>query len=443
LLRVHIRSSEAAYCNESPMPIVRACFFLFLLAASSAGFAQSGVVPRLDAGNTGWMLVATALVLLMSLPGVALFYGGMVRRKNVLSTMSQTVAIAAVVSLTWCVLGYSLAMRPGNAFVGGFDRLFLGGLTLDALAGNAGANIPESVFAMFQLSFAIITTALVPGAFAERMKFSAVLLFAALWSVLVYAPVAHWVWEPGGWLARLGALDYAGGTVVHINAGVAGLVCALVMGPREGFGRQAMTPYNLALTLTGAALLWVGWFGFNAGSALAADSRAGMAMLATQLAAATAAVSWMGIEWLMRGRPSALGLVSGAVGGLVAVTPASGYVTPGSALLIGLVAGTGCYLGATALKRMLGYDDALDAFGIHGVGGIIGALLTGWLASPAIGGVRGNMLAQLAGVGATVLYSAAMTLVVLLVIDRLVGLRVDEATEAEGLDLVEHGEVIA
>jgi ammonium transporter, Amt family len=459
LLQVHIRASDAAYCNENSMPIVRACLFLLrfaahllaplavvvglLLASPSGCLAQSSAAPRLDAGNTAWMLVATALVLLMSLPGVALFYGGMVRRKNVLSTMSQTVAIAAVVSLTWCVLGYSLAMRPGNAFVGGLDRIFLGGLTLDALAGNTGANIPESVFAMFQLSFAIITTALVPGAFAERMKFSAVLLFAALWSVLVYSPVAHWVWEPGGWLARLGALDYAGGTVVHINAGVAGLVCALVMGPREGFGRQAMTPYNLALTLTGGALLWVGWFGFNAGSALAADSRAGMAMLATQLAAATAAVSWMGIEWLMRGRPSALGLVSGAVGGLVAVTPASGFVTPGSALLIGLVAGVGCYLGATALKRMLGYDDALDAFGIHGVGGIIGALLTGWLAAPAIGGVRGNMLAQLAGVGATVLYSAAMTLVVLLVIDRLVGLRVDATTESEGLDLVEHGEVIA
>ena len=311
-----------------------------------------------------------------------------------------------------------------------------------ARRGVDGAGIPESVFAMFQLTFAIITTALVPGAFAERMKFSAVLLFAALWSVLVYAPVAHWVWAPGGWLAKLGALDYAGGTVVHINAGVAGLVCALVLGPRDGFGRQAMTPYNLALTLTGAALLWVGWFGFNAGSALAADSRAGMAMLVTQLAAATAAVSWMGVEWLMRGRPSALGLVSGAVGGLVAVTPASGYVTPQAALLIGLVAGGGCYLGATLLKRMLGYDDALDAFGIHGVGGILGALLTGWLASPAIGGVRGSLLAQLAGIAATLVYSGGATFCVLLLIDRLVGLRVDERTEAEGLDLVEHGETI-
>ncbi|MBS0371348.1 MAG: ammonium transporter [Proteobacteria bacterium] len=396
-----------------------------------------------DGGNTAWMLTASTLVLLMTLPGVALFYGGMVRRRNVLSTMSQSVAIAGVVTLTWSLVGYSLALRPGSAWLGGLDRLFLDGLQLDGQAGIDGAGIPESVFAMFQLSFAIITTALVPGAFAERMKFSAVLLFAALWSVLVYAPVAHWVWEPGGWLAKLGALDYAGGTVVHINAGVAGLVCALVLGPRDGFGRQAMTPYNLALTLTGAALLWVGWFGFNAGSALAADSRAGMAMLVTQLAAATAAVSWMGAEWLMRGRPSALGLVSGAVGGLVAVTPASGYVTPQAALLIGFVAGVGCYLGATALKRMLGYDDALDAFGIHGVGGILGALLTGWLASPAIGGVRGNLLAQLAGIAATLVYSGGATFCVLQLIDRLVGLRVDERTEAEGLDLVEHGETIS
>lgn len=427
--------------SSAPSVLARlAAVPFFFLLFSGAALAASPA--HLDGGNTAWMLTASALVLLMTLPGVALFYGGMVRRRNVLSTMSQSVAIAAVVTLTWCFVGYSLALRPGSAWLGGLDRLFLDGLQLDGQAGVDGAGIPESVFAMFQLTFAIITTALVPGAFAERMKFSAVLLFAALWSVLVYAPVAHWVWAPGGWLAKLGALDYAGGTVVHINAGVAGLVCALVLGPRDGFGRQAMTPYNLALTLTGGALLWVGWFGFNAGSALAADSRAGMAMLATQLAAATAAVAWMGAEWLMRGRPSALGLVSGAVGGLVAVTPASGYVTPQAALLIGLVAGVGCYLGATALKRMLGYDDALDAFGIHGVGGILGALLTGWLASPAIGGVRGDVLAQLAGIAATLVYSGAATFCVLQLIDRLVGLRVDERTEAEGLDLVEHGETI-
>ena len=399
--------------------------------------------PRPDGADTARTRFATTLVLLMTLPGVALFYGGMVRRRNVLATMSQSVAIAAVVSLVWCAVGYSLAMRPGGAFIGGLDRLFLGGLSLDALAGKAGANVPESVFAMFQLAFAIITTALVPGAFAERMKFSALLLFAALWSLLVYAPVAHWVWEPGGWLARRGVLDYAGGTVVHINAGVAGLVCAMFIGPRAGFGRQAMTPYNLALTLAGAALLWVGWMGFNAGSALAADSRAGMAMLVTQLAAAAAAVSWMAAEWLMRGRPGALGLVSGAVAGLVAVTPASGFVTPAAALLIGGVAGIGCYLGATLLKRMTGWDDALDAFGIHGVGGIVGALLTGVLAAPEVGGVRGDFLVQLAGVAATVAYSGAMSFVVLVAVDGLVGLRVSGATETEGLDIVEHGEAVA
>ncbi|MCK6388221.1 MAG: ammonium transporter [Zoogloea sp.] len=415
----------------------------WLLVLPGAAFAQAAPPARLDGANTAWMLVATALVLLMTLPGVALFYGGMVRRKNVLSTMSQSIAIAAVVTLVWCAAGYSLAMRPGNGFIGGLDRLLLDGLRLDALAGIPGASIPESVFAEFQLSFAIITTALVAGAFAERMRFSAVLLFAALWSLLVYVPVAHWVWAPDGWLAQLGALDYAGGTVVHINAGVAGLVCAMVIGPRAGFGRQAMMPHNLALTLTGAALLWVGWFGFNAGSALAADARAGMAMLVTQLAAAAAGLAWMCTEWLTRGRPSALGLVSGAVGGLVAVTPAAGFVTPGSALLIGLVAGVGCYLGATLFKRALGCDDALDAFGIHGVGGLVGALLTGWLASPAIGGVKGYFTVQLTGVAATAAYSALMTLLVLLAIDRLVGLRVDESTEADGLDIVEHGEAVA
>lgn len=430
-----------------PLPsvsgLLRRAAFWSLFAAPAVCLADAVPARRLDGANTAWMLVATTLVLLMTLPGVALFYGGMVRRRNVLATMSQSVAIAAVVSLVWCAVGYSLAMRPGGAFIGGLDRLFLGGLSLDALAGKAGANVPESVFAMFQLAFAIITTALVPGAFAERMKFSALLLFAALWSLLVYAPVAHWVWEPGGWLARRGVLDYAGGTVVHINAGVAGLVCAMFIGPRAGFGRQAMTPYNLALTLAGAALLWVGWMGFNAGSALAADSRAGMAMLVTQLAAAAAAVSWMAAEWLMRGRPGALGLVSGAVAGLVAVTPASGFVTPAAALLIGGVAGIGCYLGATLLKRMTGWDDALDAFGIHGVGGIVGALLTGVLAAPEVGGVRGDFLVQLAGVAATVAYSGAMSFVVLVAVDGLVGLRVSGATETEGLDIVEHGEAVA
>ena len=414
---------------------------LLLLALPLGAQAQGSSGP--DAGHTAWMLVATALVMLLTLPGLALFYGGMVRQKNVLATMTQTFSIAAVVTLTWCALGYSLALRPGSGFVGGLDRLFLGGLGVDSLSGDAAHAIPESVFAMFQLSFAIITTALVPGAFAERMRFPAVLLFAALWSVLVYAPVAHWVWVPEGWLARLGALDFAGGTVVHVNAGVAGLVCALYIGPRSGYGRQPMPPYNLPLTLAGAALLWIGWFGFNAGSALAADGRAGMAMLVTQLAAATAALAWVGAEWILRGRPSALGLVSGAVGGLVAITPASGFVTPSSALFIGLVAGVGCYLGATTLKRLHRCDDALDAFGIHGVGGILGAVLTGWLATPAVGGVHGDILAQLTGVGATLVYSGMMTLAILVLVNRMVGLRVSEATETDGLDLVEHGEAVA
>ena len=433
------RPSAPGRIVPSNRPVSLLLGMVALLALSGPALAQSAPTAHAEGGNTAWMLTATALVLLMSLPGVALFYGGMVRSKNVLSTMTQTIAIAAVVTLTWMVAGYSLALRPGTPFLGGLDRLFLEGLQAEGLAGGA---VPETVYVMFQLTFAIITTALVPGAFAERMKFSAVLLFAALWSVLVYAPVAHWVWEPGGWLAALGALDYAGGTVVHINAGVAGLVCALVLGPRRGFGREPMTPHNLTLTLSGAALLWVGWYGFNAGSALAADSHAGMAMLVTQMAAATAAVTWMAVEWMLRGRPSALGLVSGAVGGLVAITPAAGYVSPSSALLIGLAAGAGCYIASTSLKRMLGYDDALDAFGIHGVGGIIGALLTGLLASPAIGGSAGRMSAQLAGVGATVAYSALMTLIVLGIVQVITGLRVDATTEADGLDIAEHGEAL-
>ena len=399
-------------------------------------------VPKLDSGNTAWMLASTALVLLMTLPGVALFYGGMVRRKNVLSTMTQSVAIAAVVTLTWTVVGYSLALRPGTEYYGAMDRILLANMPLGSLAGNLGENIPETVFVMFQLTFAIITAALVPGAFAERMKFSAVLWFTALWSLFVYAPIAHWVWEPGGWLAKMGALDYAGGTVVHVNAGVAGLVCALVLGHRRGFGEEPMSPHNLALTLTGASLLWVGWFGFNAGSALGADPRAGMAMLVTQIATAMAAIVWMFAEWMVRGRASALGLASGAVGGLVAITPASGFVDPTGALIIGLVAGIGCYLGATALKRIFGYDDSLDVFGIHGIGGALGALLTGLLAVPEIGGATGHIGVQAVGVVATACYSGLVTWIILKIVDLLVGLRVSAETEQEGLDLAEHGEVV-
>jgi Amt family ammonium transporter len=416
--------------------------------APSMAPPQPGVAPAVreasaDSGNTAWMIGATALVLLMTLPGVALFYGGMVRRKNVLSTMSQTFAIAVVVTLTWTLAGYSFSLRPGTEYIGGIDRLLLSSLPLKALAGNAEGSIPESVYVMFQLTFAIITAALIPGAFAERMKFSAVLWFTAFWSLLVYAPIAHWVWEPGGWLAKHGVLDYAGGTVVHVNAGVAGLVCALVLGPRTGFGREALTPNNLALTLTGAAMLWVGWFGFNAGSAVAADAHAGMAMLVTQVAAAMAAFSWMCVEWMMRGRPSALGIASGAVGGLVAITPASGFVDPVGALLIGLLAGIASYLGATALKRAMGYDDSLDVFGIHGIAGALGAVLTGLLAKPSIGGVQGHLSAQLLGVFATMLYSGIGTWIVLQMVDLMVGLRVEPDVETTGLDLAEHGEAVA
>jgi Amt family ammonium transporter len=393
-----------------------------------------------DGANTAWMLTSSTLVLLMTLPGVALFYAGMVRKKNVLSTMTQVFAVAAIVTLTWMVMGYTLALRPGTPYLGGMDRLLLHGLGLDGLAGLPAAPVPETVYFMFQLTFAIITTALVVGAFAERMRFSALLLFAALWSLVVYAPVAHWVWSDDGWLARMGVLDYAGGTVVHVNAGVAGLVAAIVVGKRLGYGNEPMMPHSLAFSVVGAALLWVGWFGFNAGSALAADARAGMAMLVTQVASAAAAMSWMVVEWVVRGRPSALGVISGAVGGLVAVTPASGYVEPSGAFFIGIAGGLTCYVGATALKRLFGYDDSLDVFGIHAVGGIVGALLTGVFASPAIGGVRGSVFKQLVGISATAAFSVVATMLVLMAVSLVVGLRVDEEDERQGLDISQHGE---
>ncbi|WP_438802350.1 ammonium transporter [Gulbenkiania mobilis] len=398
-----------------------------------------------SAGDTAWMLTSTALVLFMTIPGLALFYGGMVRKKNVLATLMQSFAICALMTVLWTVAGYSLAFTPGNAWIGGTDRLLLEGLaylkdtaklTVHPLAGT----IPESVFMMFQMTFAIITPALITGAFAERMKFSSMMVFMALWSFLVYVPVAHWVWAPGGWMADKGVLDFAGGTVVHINAGIAGLVAALVLGKRVGFGREAMPPHNLILTLIGASMLWVGWFGFNAGSAVAADGRAGMAMMVTQIATGMAALAWMAAEWLAKGKPSVLGIASGAVAGLVAITPAAGFVDAKGALAIGLVAGVVCYWGATGLKHALGYDDSLDAFGVHGVGGIVGALLTGVFAVKDIGGVDGSLLTQAIGVGATVVYSGVVTFVLLKLIDLVMGLRVSEEEEREGLDVVLHGE---
>ncbi|MDP9996171.1 Amt family ammonium transporter [Variovorax boronicumulans] len=405
------------------------------------------LVPQasINAADTAWMMTSTALVLLMTLPGIALFYAGMVRRKNVLATMAAVVAIAAAVSLTWFTLGYSLAFTPGWPWLGGTGRFWFSGFEYLKEAGqiavsHVAPNVPESVYAMFQLTFAIITTALVLGAFVERMRFSAVLWFALLWSVLVYAPVAHWVWEPGGWLAQMGALDFAGGSVVHVNAGIAGLVCAYALGPRKGYGREAFEPYSLAMTMMGAGLLWVGWFGFNAGSAVAADGRAGLAMLVTHIAAAAGAMSWMVGEWIVRRSPSLLGLCSGLVAGLVAITPAAGFVTPLSALAIGAIAGLACYWGATGLKHMLGADDSLDVFGVHGIGGIVGALLTGVFADARISGAAGNVLTQAIAVGSVAIYSAAGTAIVLFLVHVLVGLRVDPESEQLGLDLAQHRE---
>ena len=404
-------------------------------------------VSKISAGDTAWMLTSTALVLLMTLPGLALFYAGMVRRKNVLATMAQSFAACCAVTILWVTIGYSLAFSPGGPFVGGLGRVMLEGMEYLKESGkvsvhNLAPTVPESVFMMFQMTFAIITPALITGAFAERMKFSALLVFVCLWSLLVYAPVAHWVWNPNGWLAARGVLDFAGGTVVHINAGISGLVAALMIGPRAGFGKEPMPPHNLVLTVAGASLLWVGWFGFNAGSAGAADSRAGMAMAVTQFATAVGASTWMLAEWMRRGKPSVLGLVSGAVSGLVAITPASGYVGVGGAFVIGATAGIACYWAAATLKLMLGYDDSLDVFGVHAIGGIIGALLTGVFALKKIGGVTGSLSTQSIGVAATIVYAGAMTAFILLAIDFLLGVRVGTDKEREGLDLYEHGEQV-
>nr|WP_315491220.1 ammonium transporter [uncultured Rhodoferax sp.] len=391
------------------------------------------------------MMTSTALVLMMTLPGIALFYGGMVRRKNVLNTMASVVAVAALVSLVWFALAYSLAFTPGNGLLGGDTRLWFSGLDYLKEAGKVAVshvapNVPEAVYAMYQLSFAIITAALMVGAVVERLRFSALLWFVGLWSVLVYAPIAHWVWEPGGWLAQRGVLDFAGGAVVHINAGVSGLVCAYMLGARKGYGRESFEPFNLGLTMAGAGLLWVGWFGFNAGSAVAADGRAGLAMAVTHIAASAGAMTWMIGEWVVRGRPSLLGLCSGLVAGLVAITPAAGFVTPASALLIGAVAGLACYWGATGLKRMLNADDSLDVFGVHGIGGIVGALMTGLLANKAVSGVEGDIVVQLIGVVAVVVYSGAMSAALLWFTKLMVGLRVEEGAEVTGLDITQHRE---
>ena len=406
----------------------------------------------LNSGDTAWMLTATALVLFMTIPGLALFYAGMVRSKNVLSVMMQCFAITGLISILWVVYGYSLAfdttgMEKGvtnlNSFIGGLNKAFLSGLTPDSLIGA----FPESVFIVFQMTFAIITPALIVGAFAERMKFSAMLIFMGVWFTLVYAPMCHMVWSgDGAFLWDEGVLDFAGGTVVHINAGIAGLVACLVLGKRKGYPTTPMAPHNLGYTLIGAAMLWIGWFGFNAGSAIAANGTAGMAMLVTQIATAAAALGWMFAEWVTHGKPSALGIASGVVAGLVAITPAAGTAGPMGALVIGLASGVICFFCATSLKRKLGYDDSLDAFGVHGIGGIVGAILTGVFAAPALGGfgsvedIGGQVWIQIVGVLVTVVYTGIVTFVILKVLDLVMGLRVSEEAESVGLDLSEHNE---
>ena len=415
----------------------------------AAGFAADEA-PKLDSGDTAWMLTSTALVLMMTIPGLALFYGGMVRKQNVLAIMMQSFAITCLISVLWMVVGYSLSFYPGNPIIGGFDRLFLSGMAIDSV-NELAKTIPESVFMTFQMTFAIITPALITGAFADRMKFSAMRWFMGLWSLFVYAPIAHMVWG-GGLMGDMGVLDFAGGTVVHINAGVAGLVAALVIGKRQGYGKISHAPHNLTLSIIGAGMLWVGWFGFNAGSAAGASANAGMAMAVTQIATAAAALAWMFAEWLARGKPSVLGIVSGAVAGLVAITPASGFVDPMGGLIIGIVAGIVCYVAATSVKNALGYDDSLDAFGVHGVGGMVGAILTGVFARASIAGkdaplglIDGNggqVLTQIYGVAITIVFTAVVSLIILKVIDWTIGLRVDEATERDGLDLNLHGETV-
>ena len=424
-----------------------------------AGLLPAGVMANdldwwqpfsvIDSGDTAWVMTAAALVLFMTLPGLALFYGGMVRKKNLLSTMMHSFSIAALISVLWVVAGYSLAFTPGNAFIGGFDRLFLNGMSMDmakemvTVSPNAGS-IPETVFMFFQMTFAIISTAIITGAFAERMKYSAMMLFSGIWFLLVYVPTAHWVWG-GGFMSEGGVFDYAGGTVVHINAGVAGLMAALVLGKRVGYGREAMPPHNMALTLIGAAMLWFGWFGFNAGSAVAANASAGMAMAVTQISTAFGAITWLICEKLAGHKPSALGLASGAVAGLVGITPAAGFVATGGAVIIGIVTAVACYLAVAVIKRKLAYDDSLDAFGIHGFGGIVGAILTGLVFDNQIFGgdasIGSQVWIQTKDALTTIVYSGVMSWVILKIVGKICGgLRVDRDTEREGLDLTIHGE---
>ena len=435
----------------APIPFLWTAAALAQQTPGAAGPALAMPAPGgLNTGDTAWMLTSTALVLMMTIPGLALFYGGMVRKMNVLATLMQSFAVTCLVTVLWMVVSYSLAFTDGSPFVGGLNRFLLLGMTLDSV-NDLAKTIPESVYMCFQMTFAIITPALICGSFADRMKFSALLWFIGLWTLLVYAPIAHWVWGPDGFLNDAGVLDFAGGTVVHVNSGVAGLMAALVIGKRRGFGMEPLAPHNLVLSVIGAALLWVGWFGFNAGSATAANGNAGMAMAVTQIATATAALAWMFAEWLVKGKPSVLGIISGAVAGLVAITPAAGFVDPRGALIIGIAAGVVCYWATTGLKHALGYDDSLDVFGVHGVGGALGAFLTGVLAVAWIEGAGKNglldgnphqVITQLYAIAVVAVYDAIATLILLKLVDLTIGLRVDSEMEREGLDLAIHGEVI-
>ncbi len=407
--------------------------------------------PVMNSGDMAWMLTSTVIVLMMTIPGLALFYGGMVRKKNVLATVMQSFAAACLLSIVWMVVGYSIAFGDGgafNAYFGGFGKMFFAGMTKDGLF--APLLITESLFAVFQMTFAIITPALIAGAVADRMKFSSFLVFITLWLIIVYAPICHWVWG-GGFLGADGIMDFAGGTVVHINSGVAGLVAALVLGRRKGYGTDNMAPHNLVYTVMGAAFLWIGWFGFNGGSAGGANDSAAMAILVTQICAAAAALAWMFAEWMTHGKPSVLGIASGAIAGLVVITPAAGFVDPKGALMMGLIGGVICFIASTGIKRALGYDDSLDVFGIHGVGGFVGAILTGVFAVAWIGGegksglLEGNaaqVWIQFYGTLATIIYCAVATFVILMVVKLFMGLRVDEQTEIEGLDARLHGETV-
>jgi ammonium transporter, Amt family len=437
--------------TQAPLRLAAAAIALAATLAASPAFAQAA---KIDPADTAWMIGATGLVLMMTIPGLALFYAGMVRKKNVLATMAQSLAATFVVSILWVFVGYTLAFRGEGAFIGSFERVFLIGMTLDAISPLA-KTIPESLFMIYQMTFAIITVALVAGSVADRLRFSAFLIFCALWLILVYVPIAHWVWG-GGFLGSCGLIDFAGGTVVHLNAGVAGLVAAYIVGARRGYGHENLAPFDLALAVIGIGLLWVGWFGFNGGSALGANSRAVMAIVATHLAASTGAVTWMALEWWTRGKPSVLGMISGAVAGLGTITPASGFVLPMQAVLIGLIAGAVCFWACTWLKIKCGYDDSLDVFGVHGVGGLTGTLLAGVLAVGALsaspelpGGVHGliegnpgQVLAQAYGIVVTILWSGVLTVIILKAVSALVPLRVRQEDEVMGLDVSQHGEAL-